>query len=252
MNTVRAVILDWAGTVVDNGSRAPVEAFTELFRRNGIQVDDTAARSPMGLPKKEHIRAILSLPWVGDAWKAAHGDAYTSADLDRLYDQFLPLQASMIAKHANMIPGAVAVVKELRSRGVRVGSTTGYMRNMMRDLIPLAARAGYEPDCTICTDEVPQGRPAPWMALSAAMRMGAYPIFACIKVGDTIADIAEGRNAGMWSVGISRTGNEGYVSPKEADSRFRAAKANYVIDDINGLPAVVAEISDRIAAGDRP
>ena len=49
---VDAVIFDWAGTVVDFGSRAPAGAFVEVFRRHGVAISIAEARGPMGSEKR--------------------------------------------------------------------------------------------------------------------------------------------------------------------------------------------------------
>lgn len=240
---VRAVIFDWAGTVVDHGSRAPVIAFTELFRREGISLNETEARGPMGTPKKDHIRSLLNLPSIAEQWRKLHLTDPAPADVDQLYEKFIPLQTEIIGQHMDVIPGTAEVLAALRERGIRIGSTTGYSRAMMRDLIPAAARGGFDPDCVVCADEVSQGRPAPWMALHAAMQLGAYPVFACVKVGDTVADVAEGRNAGMWTVAVTETGGE-------SDARLKAARANYVIGSVAALMPTIDAISWRLLNGE--
>ena len=196
------------------------------------------------------------------AWSGAGG-----SDVDALYREFIPLQTEVIATHSDVIPGTAATMAQLRGRGIRIGSTTGYAREMMQSLIPEAARNGFDPDCTVCADDVPQGRPAPWMALRAAMEMNSYPVSACVKVGDTLADIAEGLNAGMWTVGVTRTGNEIGLSEQEANAlpagelrrgleqaaaRLHSAGAHYVIEGIAALPVVVDEIEARLSRGERP
>jgi len=60
---------------------------------------------------------------------------------------------------------------------------------MMEVLAPKAKENGYEPDCIVCPDEVPAGRPFPWMCYENAIRLGAYPMQAIVKVGDTLPDI---------------------------------------------------------------
>ena len=65
---IRAVLFDWAGTTVDYGSRALVEAFVEAFRRSGIELTAAEARGPMGRAKRDHIAAIFALPRVVEAW----------------------------------------------------------------------------------------------------------------------------------------------------------------------------------------
>lgn len=267
MIRIKAVIFDWAGTVVDYGSRAPVNAFLELFARHGVNASVEQARAPMGAHKREHIRAMLAMPAIAAAWQSKHGRAPGEPDLDQLYQEFIPLQTEVIARHTDVIPHVPEAMRELRRRGIRVGSTTGYTREMTSALVAAAAQGGFAPDAVVCADEVPEGRPAPWMALEAARRLNAWPMRACVKIGDTVADIAEGRNAGMWSVGLTRTGNELGLSEAEAaslpeaalrarlaeaDWRFRRAGAHEVIESLAALPALLDSIEAALARGQTP
>ena len=86
---------------------------------------------------------------------------------------------------------------------------------MMDLLYKEAADRGYVPDSRVCAAEVPAGRPEPWMCLKNAMNLGIYPMEAYVKVGDTIPDINEGLNAGMWTIGLAVTGNEMGLLEKE-------------------------------------
>ena len=264
---IRAVIFDWAGTTVDYGSRAPVAAFTEIFRRHGVAVTVEEARRPMGAHKKDHIRQMLAMGSVASRWRQVHGAEPSQSDVDSLYSEFIPLQAEVIVRHADLIPDTVETVRSLRESGIKIGSTTGYTREMMAPLLRASAHEGYLPDSVVCADEVPAGRPAPWMALRAAMELGVYPVSACVKVGDTVADIAEGLNAGMWSVGVTRTGNELGLSQEEvealsiadlerklaaASERLLSAGAHYTIEGLAELPTVVESINQHLACGTRP
>src|SRR5262245_9066111 len=98
--SIRLVVLDWAGTAVDHGSFAPVVPFMEAFARFGIAVSPAEARRPMGLPKRDHLAAVLRLPTVADRWRAVHGSDATDADVDRVYAAFIPLQLEVIDNHA--------------------------------------------------------------------------------------------------------------------------------------------------------
>ena len=71
MNT-RGVVFDWAGTIVDFGSLAPMGAFVDLFAGHGITISVAQARIPMGLPKIEHIRSLGQLPEVAAQWQLVH------------------------------------------------------------------------------------------------------------------------------------------------------------------------------------
>lgn len=264
---VRAVIFDWAGTTVDYGSRAPVDAFIELFGRHGVTVTAEQARGPMGSYKKDHIRLILAMEPVAQQWQQRCGRSASTEDIDALFQEFIPLQTEVIGRHADVIPGVAQAVETLRRQGIVIGATTGYTRPMMTSLLAQAAAAGYSPESSVCADEIPVGRPAPWMAITSAMRLGVYPMQACVKVGDTLVDIAEGLNAGMWTVGITKTGNELGLSEAEVEalpaadlaSRLRAASdrllqagAHFVIPEVAQLPAVITEINERLARGERP
>lgn len=264
---IRAVILDWAGTIVDHGSMAPVMAFVEVFRLHGVEISVQEARGPMGMHKCDHIRAITQMPAVAARWQAAHDRLPNEADVAAMYEEFIPLQLRVLADYAEPIPGAVETIAELRRRGVKIGSTTGYNRQMMDALVPEAARRGIQPDSVVCVSDVPAGRPEPWMALRSLMELRAYPPALCVKVGDTVPDIQEGLNAGMWTVTVALTGNElgltaGALAALSADAlevrreqahlRLAEAGAHYVIDGIWELPMILEEIEERLADGERP
>ncbi|MCS7221579.1 MAG: phosphonoacetaldehyde hydrolase [Anaerolineae bacterium] len=264
---IKAVILDWAGTTVDYGSFAPTAVFMRLFESRGVTISVEDARTGMGLMKKDHLRAILARPSVAEAWQAIHGAPATDADIEEMFAHFVKLQISVLADYADPIPGLLDVLKELRGRGVKVGSTTGYLSDMMAVLGPEAARRGYVPDCIVCPDQVPAGRPYPWMCYQNMIQLGVYPNEAVVKVGDTLPDIEEGLNAGMWTVGVALTGSllglreaevnaltmEERQAAREriADQLYRAG-AHEVIDGIWDLPSALARIEQRLARGEHP
>ena len=264
---VKAVVLDWAGTAVDYGSFAPTAVFLRLFASQGITITAEDARSGMGLMKKDHLRTILARPSVARAWQAEHGTPASDADIEALFNDFVPMQLSVLEEYAKPIPRLLDVVKTLHQRGIKIGSTTGYIRSMMDVLAPEATKRGYTPDCIVCPDEVPAGRPHPWMCYQNAIQLGVYPMQAMVKVGDTLVDIEEGMNAGMWTIGISLTGNllgldesEGHaLSQKERNNarekiepQLYQAGAHYVIDGIWDLPHILNDIESRLAQGELP
>jgi phosphonoacetaldehyde hydrolase len=264
---VRAVVLDWAGTVVDFGSRAPMGVFVAAFGAAGVDIAVEEARPFMGLPKRDHIRAIGALPGVARRWEETHGRPMTDGDIDTLHARLLPLNLETAAGHASLIPGARNTLAQLRRRGIRIGSTTGYGRTVMDVLMPAAASDGFEPDCVVCTDDVPTGRPSPLMCYRAMIELDVWPAACCVKVDDTVPGIEEGLNAGMWTVAVALTGNELGLSVEElaalpeadlkarrtaAYDRLRAGGAHYVIDGIGQLIPVIEDIERRLALGSVP
>lgn len=264
---LKLAILDLAGTVLDFGSRAPAGAFVELFARHGIPVSEAEARGPMGMHKRDHIAALCKLPSVLKPWTLIHGRPVSDADIDALYTEFIPLQIAALPRYSALIPGARAAVVALRERGLRIAFTTGYSREMMNVVLAEAEKQGLVADAAVCGSDVPEGRPAPWMAQECARLTAIYPPAACIKFGDTLVDIQEGRNAGMWSVGASVTGNMTGLSVldwselpdgcqdahrERAATAMLGAGAHAVIDGIGQLPALVDEINDLLAKGGAP
>ncbi|MEI8370963.1 MAG: phosphonoacetaldehyde hydrolase [Planctomycetia bacterium] len=218
---ILAVLLDWAGTAIDHGSRAPARVFVEVFAAVGIELTESEARGPMGLAKRDHVAAILALPRVDELWSRIHQRHPSPEDVDDIYRRFLPLQKAVLADHCEPIPGVVETVDFCRRHGIAIGSTTGYTRELMDVVIPAAARAGFAPDVVICSDEIPAGRPAPWANFRAAEKLRIYPPAAIIVIDDTAPGVAAGRNAGMPTLGVTLTGN-GLGLSAEALARLAA------------------------------
>jgi 2-aminoethylphosphonate-pyruvate transaminase len=264
---VRAVVLDWAGTVVDFGCCAPALAFVEVFRRNGVEVTLDEARGPMGTAKRRHLELLLASPAIAERWRARFGRAPDPRDVDRLYSEFVPIQTELLARHARLVPGTLEMVAELHRRGVAVGTTTGYSPAMMEVVTAEARRQGFAPEVVVTPEGLPAGRPAPWMALEAARLLGVHPVAAIVKIGDTVADVEEGLNAGMWTIGVAATGNEVGLPEAElaalpegergrrigaARARLEGAGAHYVVEGIGGVPPVLDDIDRRLARGETP
>ncbi len=264
---LKLAVFDWAGTTVDYGCLAPAGAFVELFKRHGVEATVAQARGPMGMHKRDHIRTMIQLPDLAEQWKAKHGAAHTEDDVEALFQEFIPLQLDALPAFAKIIPGVVETAKDLRARGMKLGGTTGYNREMMEICMAAAKKAGYEPDASVPGSEVPAGRPAPWMAVKVAMELGIYPPQAIVKIGDTVTDVQEGLNGGMWTVAVVKTGYEIGLSEAEvnalpadelarrmaaAGEKLAQAGAHYVIDGVADLPPVIDAINTRLKAGDRP
>lgn len=264
---IKAVILDWAGTVVDHGSSAPMGAFVKAFAHFGVEITIADARGPMGMAKRDHIRMVGSSPAVAAAWRARHGSDFDDAAIDAIFDVFEPMNVAAVEAHAALIPGALAALEWCAARGIRIGSTTGYTRPIMQRLMPLAAAQGFVPEVTICAGDLAAGRPAPLQMWSAMAQMGIWPASSVIKLDDTPPGIGEARAAGCWAAGAALTGNNPGLSAEElaslapdrrAELRRTAtepllrAGAHLVIDTIAELPWLVEHIEARLAAGERP
>jgi phosphonoacetaldehyde hydrolase len=264
---LHSVLFDWAGTLIDPGSIAPVVVFQKIFEHQGIPVTLSQAREPMGMGKREHIAAICRMPTVESAWRERYGRAPGDPEIDELYRRFLPLQLETLAHHDRLIEGAAEAVRELRRQGLAIGSSTGYTRALMEPLLSSARQQGLEVDCCICSDDVPAGRPKPWMIHLALQRLDRFPAWGAVVVDDTLVGIRAGSNAGCWTVAVSESGNEmglpadqlaAMPSPQrekrreEIERRFAGAGADLVIASVATLPEAISQIRDSIARGGLP
>lgn len=264
---LQAAILDWAGTVVDFGSFAPTQIFVEAFGEFDVQVSIEEARGPMGMGKWDHIRTLCNLPAVAERYRQAFGRTPTDDDVTAIYERFMPLQIEKIAEHSALIPGALETIAHLREQGIKIGSCSGYPKQVMDKVVELAARNGYTADHVVATDEVPNGRPWPAQALANVIALGIDDVAACVKIDDTVPGILEGRRAGMWTVALTCSGNAlglNYEDFRALDSEalaserrrihglFAGSRPHYLIDTISDLPEVISDINRRLAQGEMP
>lgn len=262
-----AVVFDWAGTTIDHGSRAPAIVFQEVFRQRGVVITAAQAREPMGLAKRDHIAAIVAMPEVAQTWTHLFGHPCQDVDIDAMYADFLPLQKQTLQHHSTLIRGVPMAVDRCRGLGLRIGSSTGYTRELMEVVTPVAHAQGYAPDCVLCAEDAPRGRPAPYLLYEAAMRLEVFPMWSLVKVDDTPVGIEAGRNAGCWTIGITRTGNCVGLSEAEWDAlpeaqqrdalaaaaeKLSAAGAHQIVESVVDVPEVLIEFDRRAALGELP
>ncbi len=267
MSEIAAVVFDWAGTMLDFGCLAPVRALQAAFATEGVSVTEAQVRKDMGRAKRDHVAALMADPVVSEAWSARFGAPPAAPDIERIYAALEPLMRKEAAAHTPMIPGAVDVADWLQERGVKIGSGTGYTREMMAEILPRAAAQGYAPPVVVCAGETKAGRPSPLPMWKALVELGAYPARHCVKVDDAVVGIEEGRAVGAWTIGVAASGNgvglslEAWNALAESERQkimeasgqtLRDAGADYVIATVADLKEILMEIERRIARGERP
>lgn len=264
---LEAVVFDWAGTLVDFGSLAPMGAFVTLFKSYGVDLTVEEARVPMGLPKWHHIQALGRLPRIAQAWQAAHGRPFAERDVDALHEDFTPMSARAAAEHAQCIPGALEVIRHLREQGLKIGSTTGYTRAIMAQVTPVASAQGLRVDNLVCADDLAQGRPGPLGMYRCFLDLQVWPAAAVVKVDDTVPGLMEGRHAGCWTVGVAASGNAAGLSwaqwselsaaqrqqiMQRAQLTLEAAQPDFIIESVADLPHLIEHIDSLMHQGIGP
>ena len=257
---VKGVIFDWAGTSIDFGCFAPLNVFVEIFKSKGIDISIAEARGPMGMLKIDHVRTLLQLPRISAIWHEKFGKDFNENDVKELYSRFEPAMQLSVANYTDVLDGVLECVAELRRRGIKIGSTTGYPRVLMDIVVPEAKKKGYFPDCMVTAEDVGgYGRPYPFMLQENMKRLGLENTRSVVKVGDTVSDIKEAINAGVWAVGVivgsSEMGlneneykalneKEQKLISKRVKQAFLQAGADFVINNMNELPALIDEINN--------
>lgn len=267
MQHLKAVIFDWAGTTVDYGCQGPVQAFVESFANFNVAISAAEAREPMGMGKREHVATLCAMPRIAAAWQDAHGKAPSEQSIDAVYGLVEASMINCITRYATPIDGTVAAVAEMRARGLRIGSCTGYPRSVALGLAAEAERHGYEPDVLVCATDVTNGRPAPDMCNAILKHFGIEKGHQAVKIGDTVNDILEGSRAGMWVIGITLSGSMAGLSPQEVQdmsaherdvleksiaATLREAGAHFTAPDVQSCLPILAAIDAMAAEGKRP
>ncbi len=272
-NSVGYVMLDCSGTTMDRYVDAPAIVFVEVFKRYGLEINMDEARKPMGLRKDLHIKAITEIPSVRQRFKAKFGREPSQDDVDKMFAVFVPVQIELLKKgnYHELLPGTAEVVQKMQRDGIKIGVTTGFTRDMLDILLGGALGQGFRPDTACAGDEVEMPRPTAYMVIKNLERLGVYNLKNAmrrtVKVDDTVSGAGEGAPL-CWRVAVSKWSN--YVvdswavaktlSAEQLKEREQASKekltvesgAHYVIDDLRDLPAVIAEINQRLAKGESP
>lgn len=251
MKRIEAVIFDWAGTTVDYGCFAPVQAFIEAFKNYGIEPTMEEVRKPMGMLKIDHIRTMMQMDRITKLWKEIHKREWTEDDIHAIYEIMESKTLAILPDFADVKPHVIETVRKLRERGIKIGSTTGYTDEMMEVVAPIAKANGYAPDLWVSPNAVGNlGRPYPYMMFKNMEALGVSDVRKVIKVGDTVADIKEGKNAGAIAVGIIEGSSVMGLTKAEYDALssadkmtackrvtecYKEAGADYVVKDISGI-----------------
>lgn len=272
----KVMILDWSGTLIDDKVQAVIDAIMQTFASFGVNnISEVSARLPMGAKKDVHIKdMMLEDILVKNAWKAVHGYYPAKEDCIRVYNKLEPLQINLLhnKKYTKMLPNTLSTLQRMRETyGLLYGVTSGFTKIMQKPVLDDVKIQGFVPDSVVAPDEVGEGRPSPKGMYANMINLGGPNCLSVIKVGDTLLDIKEGNNAGAFTVGLPKYGNEmgiflaRYQKGKKfeelnsheqifalhyATQSLEKACPDYIVHDFSDLFYVVKDINERLALGD--
>jgi phosphonoacetaldehyde hydrolase len=257
---VKLVVFDWAGTLIDHGCVAPVQAIKAAFETRSVCVSKSQIRGLLGIQKRELIERLLRIPGVQRSFAAQHGRASNATDVEEIYAAYVPAQLAAIRRRSELIDGALASFASLREQHIAIATTSCYFRAANDLVLECARRQELVPDFAVCSDEVAAGQPAPFMIQACMQALNVQEARQVLVVGDTALDVLTARNAGCLSTGVAGTGSDVGMSSSEWDEltlpvrnsvlanahrTLRDAGADFVIDTLSELPLVIRRIAER-------
>ncbi len=260
MSKIEAVIFDWAGTMVDYGCMAAIETYREIFASYNISLTTEEIRRGMGQDKVDHIREILESDRIAKLWLKKTGMEPNEGDVSELNRMFQRTIINKFPYHSEPKEHVRNTIQILREQGIKIGSTTSYTKDMMDVLVPIARNKKLEVDVVINSEDIRgQGRPNPFMIFKNMEKLGINSVKSVVKIGDTVNDIKEGVNAGVYSIGVTDGSSEMGLSFDEFEAlseeekeykrqivteRFKKAGAYYVIHNMKSLLYVINAIQN--------
>jgi phosphonoacetaldehyde hydrolase len=189
--------------------------------------------------------------------------------VDDIFKYFVPMQLACLRKYTTLLPHVAEVTQKFQKEGIKIGSSTGFVRSMVDILEEDTKKQGYTPDASVAGDEGINGaRPKPFMVYRNLDLMNGNPIQSVVKVDDTVSGVGEALETGCWGVGIARYNNymdmdtleeAGSLSEEEIQRRLiktrdilQKSGAHYVIDTFDQLVDVVDDVNLQLSRGERP
>jgi phosphonatase-like hydrolase len=223
MPPIQLVVFDMAGTTVhdDDGVNRCIR---EALRAFGVEAAAADVNRVMGLPKPQALAELIET--YGRTEDLGPRVEEIHRELVRRSIEFYASDPSV-----REVEGASAMFDRLRSEGIRIAVNTGFNR-AITDVI--LGRLGWvgRVDASIASDEVAQGRPHPDMIRELMKRFEISNPTLVAKVGDTPADLEEGRNAGC---GL----NVGVTCGTHTRAELESLPHTHLIDDIRRFPEIL-------------
>ena len=219
---IRLVVLDVGGTIIEDRGDIPA-LLRAALEHHGVASSPEEIARRRGASKREVVRYFVD---QHSTLAGAERERLASA----IYEEFA---ASVIAVYRNVPPiaGAEEAIRKLRERGVLVATTTGFDRAITSSIFQ---RLGWQRyfAASICSDDVTQGRPSPFMLFHAMEAARVENVAEVMAVGDTPLDLQAGSNAGLRAV-------VGVLTGAGKPETLRREPHTHILPSVTGVPGLL-------------
>jgi len=227
MAAVDLVVLDMAGTTIEDHGEV-LAAFRSALEKNRLRVSDDFLQQWRGASKKEVLRQCIE----GQFGKESPDNPKR---IDQAYDDFRHSLEDLYAREGiRPIPGAAETFQWLRGRNIRIALTTGFYRKVTDLILRQVGWNAGTVDASICSDEVPRGRPAPYLIFRAMEATRTTDVHRVVNVGDTTLDLLSGRNAGVRGI-------VGVLTGSQTIAHLGMVRHTHIIPSVAALPDLIAK-----------
>lgn len=219
--SIRLVVLDVGGTIVEDRGDVP-QALSSALSHYGIESSAEEIRKRRGASKREIVRYFVEK----QAPTAANHDQLVAS----IYEEF---SSNLMEAYRSVPPiaGAEKAIQQMRRDAYLLATTTGFDRAITTSIF---RRLGWEQyfAASICSNDVTQGRPAPFMLFHAMEAAGVNNVAEVIAIGDTPLDLQAGTNAGLRAV-------VGVLSGASNAETLRREPHTHIVRSVADLPALL-------------
>jgi phosphonatase-like hydrolase len=226
MPAIDLAVFDIAGTIIEDTGQV-INAFAAAFRKHAIQVTEAEVRTLHGASKREVFKHYIERQFGPE-------DPENTRRIDRAYGSFRDiLETTYATEGVQAIAGAETTFGWLRDHGIKIALNTGFYRKVAEIILRSVGWSEGVVDVIVCGDEVPRGRPAPFMVFRAMEATGVIDVRRVVVVGDTPLDLLAGVNAGVKGVVGVLSGNHGIEG-------LGRVEHTHIISSVAELPGLLA------------
>ncbi len=199
MPKFQLLVCDIAGTILKDNYEV-ANSFSKVFDHHGIPATLQEINQLMGVHKVEAMERILELH-------------RPEAPNSLAYEMALEFESYMIDYYRNspdvaLFEDVTETFEAIRRLGLFIGLNTGFPDSITQTILTRTKLVEHRlVDCVVSSDQVPAGRPSPWMIKQLMADVKVRDERLVVKIGDTPVDILEGRNAGCGLVLSTTTGS---------------------------------------------